>query len=263
MFRVETLQKKHNIPIDDLYANFHLLLGGPAQEWYWLYMEENADSETNHFSKFRLAFLDQFRRADCDEEIRSAMNERKQGQNETFDEFYAVIKGMSFTMKNKIPEQSLVNIIRRNLKPRIKNLIFGCKIERFEQLKKECKRAEKHLSEFENRPKYGKKLEEVSWLEEEPGDELSNTAVEALERRPGSYNTADDRRKNLSNVGHLTSKEEKKPQCPCDSPFHRLSCFKCNQPNLKCFICERCESENRKHDDQPGVSRRNSAAPEK
>lgn len=129
-------------------------------------------------------------------------------------------------------------------------------------MKKECKRAEKHLSEFENRPKYGKKLEEVSWPEE-PGDELGNTAVEALERRPGSYNTADDRRKNLSNVEHLTSKEEKKPQCPCDSPFHRLSCFKCNQPNLKCFICERCESENRKHDDQPGVSRRNSAAPEK
>ena len=83
LFRVETLQKKHNISGEELYANFHLLLEGQAQEWYWLYMEENSELGSNNFSKFRVAFLDQFRHADCDEEIRTSMNDRKQGELRT------------------------------------------------------------------------------------------------------------------------------------------------------------------------------------
>lgn len=265
LFRVETLQKRHGISSDELYANFHLLLEGRAQEWYWLYMEEHGDEETQDFENFRKSFSDQFRQADCDEEIRTAMNERKQGYNEAFDEFYAAIRGMAFTMKTKIPEPSLVNIIRRNLRPRIKNLIFGCKIENLEQLKIECRRAEKHLSEFENKSVIKKKIDEVSWENEETAAEREQEggSLEAFERRTRPFNPSANSRGMMQPCEKSVAKDAGRPTCPCDSPFHRLYCFKCNQSNLKCFLCEKNKAENSKIGDQTGINRPSQSIPER
>lgn len=53
LFRVETLQKRHEISQEDLCANFHVLLDGTAQEWFWLYMEEHSGDEVGGFENLR------------------------------------------------------------------------------------------------------------------------------------------------------------------------------------------------------------------
>lgn len=253
LFRVETLQRKNGISSEELYTNFHLLLEKQAQEWFWLYMEEHAENGSHSFENFREAFVYQFRQTDCDEEIRTAINERKQGYNESFDEFYAAVRGLSFTMKTKLLEPDLVNIIRRNLRPRIKDLIFGCQIRTLDQLRMESRRAEKHLSGWEGKISNKKKVSELNFEMQDHEEEKEDICVEAFDRRP---NRISHDAKQISSI-----KVERMSKCPCDSAFHKLACFKCNQTNLKCYLCEKCAAENKTRDGQAGVNRSNSTNP--
>ncbi|KAI8116110.1 hypothetical protein CVS40_11756 [Lucilia cuprina] len=262
LFRVESLQKKHGISCEELYANFHLLLEKQAQEWFWLYMEEHADDESSNFTDFRKAFLNQFRQGVCDEEIRMAINERIQGPGESFDDYYAAIRGMAFTMKTRLDETALVNIIKRNLRFKIRDLIFGCTINNLDQLRYECRRAEKHLSQFSNKGFNKRKVDELAWPAETPIDGEDAPNLEAFERK--TKRDQDEIHKPVqSHHQQGYTREEKSSPCPCSSAFHKLTCFKCDQPNLKCFICDKCEAGNRKADDQSGKSRQVSQIQEK
>ncbi|XP_067624696.1 uncharacterized protein [Eurosta solidaginis] len=220
LFRVETLQRRHGISSNDLYASFHLLLTGAAQEWFWLYMEERTGEEEDGFTHLREALLDHFRKADCDEEIRQAMNERKQEHRESFDNFYACVRGMALTMKSPMAEGSLVNLMRRNLKSRIKNLIFGCQITTLAELKTQCRRAEKHLDEYERKFTKRTTIEEIDLPQ---GEECENgdrgPLLEAFERKErGSKRNEHFRKK-----ADLTVTEKSGEQ-RCNSHFHNLKC---------------------------------------
>lgn len=253
---MDTLRKKHNISSQDIFANFHLLLEGQAQEWYWLYTEEHPDDSLVDFQAFRQAIVEHFRKADCDEEIRQAMNERKQDYGEKFEEYYAAVRGMELTMRTRLPEQSLVNLMRRNLKPRMKNLIFGCRIESLEDLRRECRRAEKHLAEYEAKPYRRKALEE---LEDEGGEEEPGT-LEAFHR------PARDRPIHREPSGSVSGKREDQPQGrsethSCDGRLHSMICYKCNQPSRQ--LCEGCQAKNRESDGKSGEPCQRRGTPEK
>ncbi|XP_067640447.1 uncharacterized protein [Eurosta solidaginis] len=258
LFRVETLQRRHGISPGDLYSNFHLLLSGAAQEWFWMYMEEKSGEEGDGFDNLREALLDHFRKADCDEEILQAMNERKQDVRESFDDFYTVVRGMALTMKTKLPELSLVNLMRRNLKPRIKNLVFGCNITTLSELKSECRRAEKHFAEYDQ--KFTKRRD-VDELDLKRTDECRNasegTAVEAFERKGHAIN----RNKSPGKSSDTTTKPRAVDH-GCDSQFHGLVCYKCNKAGAKFVVCEKCGQENCSPGGSTGSSCQDRRAPE-
>lgn len=263
LFRVETLQKRHHISSQDLYANFHLLLEGAAQDWFWLFMEEHADGQSVGFPELRSALLSQFRKADCDEEIRQALNERKQEFAETFDEFYASIKGMAFTMKTKMPELSLVNLMRRNLKYKIKNLIFGCRIETLNQLKEECRRAEKHLKEQEQKFPRRKLVDEMEAPFEDP-DIKEAVSLEALEGRGHKAFHRNESKQGAKDprTGQTATKPKSEEDGRCNSRFHDLVCFKCNEMRASFVLCDRCKQGNKMGGGESGNCRQNQIPPD-
>ncbi|XP_067638393.1 uncharacterized protein [Eurosta solidaginis] len=266
LFRVETLQKRHNISSEDLYANFHLLLEGSAQDWFWLFMEEHSEGKNVGFAELRSALLNQFRKADCDEEIRQAMNERKQEFSETFDEFYASIKGRAFTMKDRMPELSLVNLMRRNLKYKIKNLIFGCHIETLQQLKEECRRAAKHLKEQEQKFPRRKLVDEV---EAEPHkdacDAAEEVSLEALDGRDRKafHRTESNRGPAEARICQTVKKVDTTEDVACSSKFHDLVCFKCNEMRTRFVLCDKCKQENHMAGGNSGKNRQNQPHPDR
>lgn len=258
LFRVETLRKRHRISSEELYANFHLLVSGAAQEWFWLHMEESADAEGDVFGQLREALVEHFRKAECDEEIRQAMNERKQDNRESFDNFYAYVRGLAMTMKTQMPKLSLVNLIRKNLKAKVKNLIFGCQITTLAELKSECRRAEKHFEEYERKFSKRTEVDEIGLpLGEEHTNVTGAPIVEAFERRGRGDKTKD-------NAGRPADAgtRRKHTEQGCDSQFHDLRCYKCDQVGARLTICEKCEGGNRIPGGSTGSSGQEKELPE-
>lgn len=174
---------------------------------------------------------------------------------ESFDDFYACVRGMALTMKSKMPERSLVNLMRRNLKPRIRNLIFGCRIETLADLKTECRRAEKHVEDLESKFSKRRSIDEVSCGDFKEDEETAQ--IEAFERHDRNSGRPDARKKHSSGPT-----KEKPGGIGCDSQFHELVCYKCNQAGARLVVCEKCGPENRFNGSKTGSACQEKKCPE-
>lgn len=115
-FRIETLQRKNGLTEEHLLANFHHLVTGAAERWYWEYMEENAEQASLTYLDLKLELIDQFKHSRRDHEILRTIMERRQQPHETFDDFYSDIRTLTLQMRIRPHEDDLVSILRQNLK---------------------------------------------------------------------------------------------------------------------------------------------------
>lgn len=199
IFRIETLQKKNGLSHDQLLTNFHHLVSGPAERWYWQYLEENQGDELLSYFDLKTELLHQFQDSKRDHEILRAIMDRRQLPQESIDEFYGDVRTLILQMTNRPTELDLVDIIRHNLKDRVATLIFGCSVTSIRQLREECRRAEKHLLTREN--KFRRQVNELEEqldhrMKDEPEDlEDEELEVAALQRhrtdRPTKYTKTD------------------------------------------------------------------------
>uniref|UniRef100_A0A1B0A7A9 Retrotrans_gag domain-containing protein n=1 Tax=Glossina pallidipes TaxID=7398 RepID=A0A1B0A7A9_GLOPL len=174
IFRIERLRQQQHISHENLFAEFHCLMVGQANKWYWQLMEDREGDST--FDSLKAELLNQFKIADSDYELIREVTERKQQQPVSFEDYYAEIHDLTFRLRRQIPESELIKIMKSNVKPSLATLIFATKVESVAELKAECKRTEKLLKER------SRQVNEVG-QEAEASSEAHSQTVEAFAPR--------------------------------------------------------------------------------
>uniref|UniRef100_A0A1B0A8L3 Retrotrans_gag domain-containing protein n=1 Tax=Glossina pallidipes TaxID=7398 RepID=A0A1B0A8L3_GLOPL len=179
IFRIERLRQQQHLSHEDLFAEFHCLMAGQANKWYWQLMKDREGDSTFDYFSLKAELLNQFKAADSDYELIREVMERKQQSSESFEDYYAEIHDLTFRLRRKIPEPELIKIMKSNVKPSLATLIFATKVGSVAELKAECKRAEKLLKENRTRPRH---VNEVG-QEVEASGEAHRQTVEAFAPR--------------------------------------------------------------------------------
>lgn len=143
LYRVEALTHQ------TLEGNFELLaryasnlFEGSGSEWYWRF---HRSVPVVRWTDLCLALRSQFQDGRTDLEIRSAIAQRKQKQNEPFDSFYEAILGLSDKLSQPLNEQALLEILRANLLSEIQHEILYVPIDNIVQLRHVVRTRERFL----------------------------------------------------------------------------------------------------------------------
>ena len=227
LFRVETLRLDNQCPWSEVYKNFHQLLKGDANEWFWTYRRQYNNLNWDHL---RRTMLQKYRRFTSDYEIQGKILERRQRNNESMEEYMNAIVALKNQLKNEIPESELVRIVKDNLNSSLSPLLFPMKIYCMEQLLDEGKRAERNLEKHSDRPMMRntnyKRINELDSNKSETDSQTSYLDVEALE-------AVADKCWNCHKLDHKFWE--------CDSPQRNIFCYKCGKADFTTPKCPRCK----------------------
>ncbi|XP_046869353.1 uncharacterized protein LOC124461998 [Drosophila willistoni] len=94
------------------------LFEGNASEWFWRYHKK-----VSHIKWLDLcrALREQFKDERTDQHIKAAISKRRQGDKESFDEFYEAIVTLADKLSTPLPEIELLEHLRANLLPDIQH----------------------------------------------------------------------------------------------------------------------------------------------
>lgn len=242
IFRVETFKNSSRCSWQHIFENFHYLVTGKAEQWFWQFRRSTPNGNWNDL---RAALIRNFASLDTDSEIIRQMTDRRQEYNESFIDFYDSIIELNFRLTTPKTEIELMEIVRQNVNDQIARLIFNSTVRSMNDLLQLCRRAEKFISE-RNRKRIGK----VSELENSKDknskshvsiyyqsnangdhDQISNEDVEALDNL--RRDTSKYKCWNCETIGHSFI------ECTRE---RRIFCYHCgkvgvitpNCPNPKC-----------------------------
>uniref|UniRef100_A0A1B0GD97 Retrotransposon gag domain-containing protein n=1 Tax=Glossina morsitans morsitans TaxID=37546 RepID=A0A1B0GD97_GLOMM len=258
IFRTERFRQQQHLSHEDLFAEFHCLMAGQANKWYWQLMEDREGESTFDYFSLKAELLNQFKAADSDYELIREVVERKQQQSESFEDYYAEIHDLTFRLRRKIPEPELIKIMKSNVKPSLATLIFATKVGSVAELKAECKRAEKLLKENRTRPRH---VNEVG-QEIEASSEAYRQTVEAFAPRHDQASDNQFRERRQFQPATSRAGQPKQTTAPagapleqhtlrqtrgvaanaaqsssfCQSPFHLTLCYVCGMPVFEDII---------------------------
>lgn len=111
--RVEHLANTHGVSLEQLQHDVTFLLSGPAQEHYWLTVQQIPRCT---WINLRNSFIHRFQDRRTDVDIRKLIDDRKQRPNESFVDFYYSILAMSMPMKMPFSENELLEILKKNMR---------------------------------------------------------------------------------------------------------------------------------------------------
>lgn len=138
--------------IDTLGGNFNLLCEhiqnlfiNDAKDWYWRY-RRSVDRVT--WPTLCQALRTNFQEHRSDTEIKELIRARKQGQTESFDEFRNSILKMTEALQTPFPEAELVEVLQRNLRPRIRQQLLFVPVNSLAELRRLCLKGEHLLNEI-------------------------------------------------------------------------------------------------------------------
>uniref|UniRef100_A0A1A9ZNY5 Retrotrans_gag domain-containing protein n=1 Tax=Glossina pallidipes TaxID=7398 RepID=A0A1A9ZNY5_GLOPL len=252
IFRIERLRQQQQISHEDLFVEFHCLVAGQANKWYWQLIEDREGDSTFDYFSLKAELLNQFKAADSDYEMIREVMERKQQQSESFEDYYAEIHDLTFRLRRKIPETELIKITKSNVKPSLATLIVATKMESVAELKAECKRAEKLLKESRTRPRHINQVEQ----EVKTSNEARKQTVEAFAPRHEQANNQQLRERRQLQPTTSRADPPRQAAAPtqtapihyirnqlppvagnatqnitfCQSPFHLTLCYICGMP---------------------------------
>lgn len=110
---------------------------------------------------------DHFRTAETDCDIEHTIMNRTQRLNEIFDQFYHVITELNSRMKNMRSDTDLIEILKRNVHPKMTVFFHGSKCCNLSEFLKEYRRAERELAKVEGSlNKNRHRVNEISLIDE-------------------------------------------------------------------------------------------------
>ena len=235
-----------NHDFEALSRHLHILLTGKAREWFWRYRKPLDQINFNHFcNALKAQYCDYKTRSDIKEELRS----RYQKENESFESYYEAVNKILDRLEDPIPEEELVEILKRRLRTDIRHELLYVEIHSVSDLRKRCQMRENLLAEevqrnrFEkstNNPnKFNKYKKNISALESNE-ENVSQNSDSEIEISIDAINTDDKLCFNCHQPGHFWDS--------CTSP-KTVFCFGCGKPNTyrpQCEFCNQKKSENSK-----------------
>ena len=140
IYRVEALTRQ------TLGGNFELLCDhistlfeSKASDWFW---RHHKSSRRIVWSELCDALREQYCDSRTDIDFREMIRDRKQKSGESFDSFYESIVDISDRLTTPLPENVLVEILRRNLLPEIQHELLNIEIKSVSQLREICRKRE-------------------------------------------------------------------------------------------------------------------------
>ncbi|XP_046806055.1 uncharacterized protein LOC124419698 [Lucilia cuprina] len=232
LFKVETLANRSKCSDEHLMSNFHILLDGKAEQWYWLFTKQNRNVT---YPLLRHALTKEFGHIESDHEVILKISLRKQSFKECYDDFHSSIVSMNLRFQNPLPDPTLIDIIKRNLNPNLRFLLFNSDSRDLNEFRDKARKAEKVLREtrFQN-PNIvqTRNVSEIEVLpEEDDSPETIDPQIEALKfsKKPTKYDFSNIQCWNCLLYGHS--------YIYCSKPIEKYFCFKCG---TKGFLTPNC-----------------------
>lgn len=235
IYRVEALTGQ------TLQGNFDLLCGnasslfdGKANDWFWRYHRSVPGIRWNALCR---ALREQYQDSRTDIDIRELIRERKQKPNESFDAFYESIIALTDRLHTPLSNDTLVEILRRNLLPEIQHEILNLEIKSLQFLRDTCRRREFFMQDMRRRHGFvvakpnpmGKRISELDVPETDIEDH-QNLAFEEI-----------------SAVGlvcwNCNKNGHRYQECLSD---RTIFCYGCGTPDTYKPNCQKCNSKNSK-----------------
>lgn len=121
LFRAQTLANSFDIDFDRLPAGMPFVLDGEAQEWFWIYIRNNPDSD---WLTFKEAMRSQFSKIENQFDLWDKIRGRKQKKEETFGQFYITVATSAARLQPPLDEQGLVSVLRSNMCQGLKSALL-------------------------------------------------------------------------------------------------------------------------------------------
>lgn len=220
LFRISKLQNSYGYTEEQIFDNFHLLIEGQVQNWFWNY------SSTHPFLNYDdliNAMKQHYDSTESELELVRKLYEVKQKDSDSFDYFYNEILRRNSFLPNPKSDHELTEIIYHNVKPALKQMIFGSsfKAKTLNDLVFMCRSAESLIrSNPQNFPKSKPNINEIESTQE---INLENDSIDALNK---NQKFLEYQCKNCTSRKH--------PQT------NSLHCFKCGLENTISSDCPRC-----------------------
>lgn len=230
LFKVETLRMRSKCSDEHLLSNFHVLLEGKAEKWYWLFSKQNRDIT---FDLLRHAITKEFGHLESEYEILLKLSSRKQQYKESYDDYHTYIVSQNLRLKNPLPDSSLIDILKKNLNSNMRFLLFSSEPKSLNDFRDSARKAEKVLRDnksqtpitFQNR-----NISEIG-ISFDEADE-SDPQLEALQisKRRNKFDYSNIQCWNCMSYGHS--------YIYCSQEIKQPFCFKCGQKGVLTPKCQ-------------------------
>ena len=219
----------------------HLLFSGHALSFYWRIHRTAVNMNWYELcSRLQERYQDQR----TDRDIKNAMRRRKQGSNESFDDFLDAILTIADSLREPMSDSELTTEIRHNLRSELLHELLHIDTPDLATLRKECHRHEEFYRSISShsRSNFRKPVVNAIAHEDESGsdaEEISASDVCAV--------------RSLDNVKCWNCEEQGHRYHDCLQP-RRVFCYGCGAAETYKPNCAKCKSDS---ENMPKDARRN------
>lgn len=232
VFRIKYLQKQYKIPDSEMLRDFHLLVRGPAWDWFWLQVKTN---QVTSWDALTHSLITHYQAPSSYLEIMRDLVERKQQHGESIDDYFHSLNRIRSRLEQPISEYEMIRIAKLNLKESLSKMMFSVSAASVEQLRIQCLEAERLFPRKEVKPTQGpprmqRFANEIYYDQREGYDDTEIQGNHEVAAVSGLICW------NCREPGHMFM------ACP-SSEWHRF-CYRCGKPDVITPQCPNCKSGN-------------------
>ena len=174
------------------------------------------------------------------------MSLRKQQFKESYDDFHCTIVSMNFRLQNPLPDVTLIDILKKNLNPNLRFLLFNAETRDINQFRDTARKAEKVIRDikFQSPPGLSRNVSEIKDYQPESVDsDLSDPQIEAIayiSRKP---------KFDYSNIQCWNCSSFEHSYIYCSQEIKKSFCFKCS---TKGVLTPKCPNNHNQGNKQMG-----------
>lgn len=231
--QLTSLRELNDVMWDQVISALPLILEGEALKWFHRYKK---DEEELHWPKLKRDMISHFRGTESEDSILFKITNRKQANQETFDQFYHSILDLKDRLiHEKMSDERMMGILYNNAKFEIKTAMVSAGPTSLRNFVNKCRAIDKlyYPGLYKEYPATSKRVSEI---DSGPATVLEpQFNVEAFTgRRPNQpQSTANMKCWNCGNIGHSWHM--------CDEP-RQIFCYWCGYKNATCKNCPRCST---------------------
>lgn len=242
IYRVEQQAELYGVTHQALRIGVVHLLSGIAEMWYWT-NQRNAPG--GNWATFKEALIRRYApHRPTNFEIRSKVENRQQQPNESFNEYCQHVEFMAARMTRRIPEDELVEILRRNMSVSLRKALWQRPTATIDELLQITFDFERMCREEDTRARQRRPT---------PISEINFDDYNVIHERNSAINTAphvneikhSSRNRNefaicwnCDDIGHFHSN--------CPRPQMAFFCYGCGEKNVIAVHCTKCSGNARR-----------------
>lgn len=238
LFRIENLRQRYQVERQQILDNFHLLIEGKADEFYWeIIRSSQARGIPVTWDGLKRAFIGRYEQSTSELDVMREMMDLKQARDESFDSVHTRFSRLHNRLLTPLSERAMVELLRSSLKEETAQLLCITEINTVDQLRHLVSLAEKQQKL--RRRQYGPppgRLAEIEVVEELDREQETEGIPQRGYSRPlnpqaaASWTCWNCREKGH---GFLTCERERK-----------IFCYRCGEPEVTFPRCPKCKKGN-------------------